>query len=94
MILPNDSFFQSHNITFREKEIILYMLQGLRIKDISEKLFIAESTVKGHLSQIYTKFDVIGRHELLNLIKENVTGANGKNVQIFSLLANLLECSD
>ena len=42
----------------REKEIVQLVAQGFRNKEIGEKLFISEQTVKNHLHNI---FDIAGR---------------------------------
>jgi len=39
----------------REKEIVQLVAQGFRNKEIGEKLFISEQTVKNHLHNIFDK---------------------------------------
>ena len=51
-------------ITRRQKEIIAYVAQGLKNKDIGEKLFISEQTVKNHLHNIFQKLGISDRLEL------------------------------
>jgi len=51
-------------ITPREKEIVALVTQGLRNKEIAEKLSISEQTVKNHLQNIYDKLGVSDRLEL------------------------------
>ncbi len=48
----------------REKEIVQLVVQGLRNKEIGEKLFISEQTVKNHLHNIFEKTGVSDRLEL------------------------------
>ncbi len=48
----------------REKEIILYISQGYRNKEIAEKLQISERTVKSHCTRIYKKLGVNDRLQL------------------------------
>src|SRR5258707_9174985 len=48
----------------REKQIVQLVAQGYRNKEIGEKLFISEQTVKNHLHNI---FDKIGDSERLEL---------------------------
>lgn len=43
------------NLTKREKEILNHVAIGLRNKEIADRLFISEKTVKTHLSNILTK---------------------------------------
>jgi DNA-binding NarL/FixJ family response regulator len=47
----------------RELEILELMAQGLRNKEIGEKLFIAEKTVKNHVSSILKALQVNSRTE-------------------------------
>ena len=49
----------------QQAEIVRMVAQGLRNKVIAEKLEIAEGTVKVHLHNIYEKFNVDGRLELV-----------------------------
>jgi DNA-binding NarL/FixJ family response regulator len=52
-------------LTPREIEIVRMVAQGLRNRVIAERLSISEGTVKVHLHNIYEKFGVDGRLELL-----------------------------
>ena len=55
----------SLTLTPREIEIVRMVAQGLRNKAIAERLSISEGTVKVHLHNIYEKFGVDGRLELV-----------------------------
>jgi two-component system, NarL family, nitrate/nitrite response regulator NarL len=48
----------------REKEIVQHVAQGCRNKEIGEKLFISEQTVKNHLHNIFDKLGVSDQLEL------------------------------
>jgi two-component system nitrate/nitrite response regulator NarL len=48
----------------REREVVLLIAQGCRNKEIGEKLFISEQTVKNHLHNIFDKLGVSDRLEL------------------------------
>ena len=48
----------------REKQIVQLVAQGYRNKEIGEKLFISEQTVKNHLHNIFDKLGVSDRLEL------------------------------
>ena len=45
----------------REREVVALVADGLTNREIAQKLFIAESTVKSHLNHIYGKLDVRNR---------------------------------
>ena len=48
----------------REKEIIVLIAQGYKNKEIAEKMFITEQTVKNHLHNVFDKLGVSDRLEL------------------------------
>jgi two-component system, NarL family, nitrate/nitrite response regulator NarL len=48
----------------REKQVVQLVAQGYRNKEIGQKLFISELTVKNHLSNIFDKLGVSDRLEL------------------------------
>jgi DNA-binding NarL/FixJ family response regulator len=52
-------------LTDREREIICLLAEGLRNKQIGERLFISEITVRHHLTSIFNKLAVSDRVELL-----------------------------
>lgn len=61
-------------ITPREREIITLVGEGLKNKDIAERLFISQRTVRNHLTSIFSKLDVSDRLELLlYAYKHNLT---------------------
>lgn len=52
-------------LTPRELEIVRQVVEGLRNKEIAERLSITEGTVKIHLHNIYEKLGVTGRSQLI-----------------------------
>ena len=66
-------FSEAHDITAREKDIIIHLLEGKSNKEIGESLFISHKTVENHLSRIYQKTGVRNRLELVSLIQTNRT---------------------
>jgi len=60
-------------ISNREREIAACVAQGFKNKEIAEKLFISEQTVKNHLHNIFQKLGVSDRLELaLYAIHHNI----------------------
>lgn len=52
-------------LTTRELEIVRLAAEGLRNREIAERLTITEGTVKIHLHNIYEKLGVTGRSQLI-----------------------------
>jgi len=53
------------SLTDREREVIALIAEGLKNKQIGQRLFISETTVTHHLSSIFSKLDVSDRLELI-----------------------------
>lgn len=51
-------------LSSREMEVFNLLLDAVDRKEIAEKLFVSESTVKKHIASIYSKLDVKNRIEL------------------------------
>jgi DNA-binding NarL/FixJ family response regulator len=54
-------------ITRREKEVLQLIAEGLKNKDIAEKLFISITTVDTHRNSLLSKFDVKNTANLIRL---------------------------
>ncbi len=52
-------------LTDREREIIVYIAEGLKNKQIAERMFISETTVRHHLTSVFNKLGVADRLELM-----------------------------
>jgi len=57
-------------ITEREQEILTRLSEGLRNREIAEKLFLSQRTVKTHIYNIYQKLDVHTRIEAVTKARE------------------------
>ena len=58
------------HLSKREQEILFLMSEGLDNIEISRKIFIAEQTVKNHISKIYSKLGIHERMVVLKIAKE------------------------
>jgi DNA-binding NarL/FixJ family response regulator len=54
-----------NSLTDREREVIALIGEGLKNKQVGERLFISETTVTHHLSSVFDKLDVSDRLELI-----------------------------
>jgi len=54
-------------ISRKEQEVIILVSQGLKNREIAEKLRISEQTVKAHISHIFRKVKVTNRSQLVPL---------------------------
>lgn len=57
-------------LSSREKDIVKLMMEGFTNREISEKLFISESTVETHRKNIYRKTDTHSLPKLIQLVRD------------------------
>ena len=70
---PGNHQAEKPTLSNREHEIAACVAQGMKNKEIGEKLFISEQTVKNHLHNAFQKLGVSDRLELaLYAIKHNI----------------------
>lgn len=58
-----------YELSPREKDVFTLLADGNSLKHIAEELFISENTVKRHRSNVYLKFMVNSRQELIDKAK-------------------------
>ncbi|RYH73433.1 response regulator transcription factor [Flavobacteriaceae bacterium 144Ye] len=58
------------DITEREYEVLQHIAQGLSNKEIAETLFLSESTIKTHVSNLLVKLNAKRRTQALQVAKE------------------------
>lgn len=59
-----------YSLSPREREILVTLLKGRDAKYIMDTFYISQSTAKTHIYNIYRKFDVHSRQELLDFIED------------------------
>jgi len=67
---PNEAKREELAITPREMEILELIAQGLSNREIAEKLFVSENTVKTHSSRVFDKLGARRRTQAVQLGKE------------------------
>lgn len=60
------------NLTAREKDVLNFILSGEKRKNIASSLFITESAVKKHTTNIFKKLGVESRMELYKKVKKYI----------------------
>ncbi len=59
-----------YKITNKEAIVLQHVVNGVTNRDIADKIGISERTVKAHISNIYDKFGVDNRIQLLGFLKD------------------------
>lgn len=57
----NETELQKLNLSTREYEVLQLLAKGYSNSEISEQLFLSVSTIKTHVSNLFTKMDVKNR---------------------------------
>lgn len=57
-------------LTGRELDVLRLMAQGLKYKEIAEKLFISQNTVRFHVKAIYGKLNVNNRTQAIEQARQ------------------------
>lgn len=65
------SIEQINSLTNREYEVLILIAEGLNNKDIAERLYISEKTVKNHVSNILKKLDLNDRVQAAIFVYKN-----------------------
>ena len=66
----NEERLKVFGITKRELEILELMAQGMSNREIAEKLFVSENTVKTHSSRLFDKLSAKRRTQAVQIGKE------------------------
>jgi len=68
--VPDDRKREDLGITPRELDILELIAEGLSNREIAEKLFVSENTVKTHSSRVFSKLGARRRTQAVQLGKE------------------------
>jgi len=68
--ISNEEVQQELDISNRELEVLMSMADGLSNKQIAEKLFLSESTIKTHSTNLYAKLNVNRRTQAVQKARE------------------------
>ncbi len=65
------NMIKSNYLTEREREIVVLILAGKNKRNIAETLSLSVSTIKTNVENIYRKFDVHNKVELIVFVIKN-----------------------
>ena len=71
---PKNMDIDTFGLTKREKETLLFALQGYRTKEISKRMGVVEVTIRKNLTSIFRKLEVRDRYELIEKYRSLVFG--------------------
>jgi DNA-binding CsgD family transcriptional regulator len=66
-VLPDDV---SSRLTEREREVARLIAAGYRVRQVGERLYLSQNTVRNHLKNIFAKLGVSSQSALIALINE------------------------
>jgi DNA-binding NarL/FixJ family response regulator len=76
LVIPREwrGRFASPVLSPREKQVLGMVVMGFTNQEIANRLLVAESTVKSHLTSIFAKLGVRGRNEATALVLDPESG--------------------
>ena len=57
----------AYDLTDREMEVLILLVEGLNNREIAERLYVSRATAKAHVSHIFNKLGVSNRAEAISL---------------------------
>jgi DNA-binding CsgD family transcriptional regulator len=69
-IALNDHFDKENQLTNREREIAALLVERYDYETISNRLFLSVNTIKVHIKNIYRKYDITSRKELIDFVRQ------------------------
>lgn len=67
-----DEICRRHHVSAREREVLQLLLDGRSNKEIEQQLFISYHTVKNHIYNLFRKFEVSTRHQLVHKLTRHL----------------------
>lgn len=68
--LNKEQVYKYPNLTDRQNEIVDLLLRGRTYKMIAEELYLSENTIKTHIKNIYSKYNVQSKSELIKELQK------------------------
>ena len=68
-----NSKHKKYDLSKRELDVLMLMMEGLTNKEMAERLFVSSNTIKTHISNIYLKLNVSRRTQAIQKAKEFIT---------------------
>jgi DNA-binding NarL/FixJ family response regulator len=53
------------SLSAREREVLAFLAQGMSAAEIAERMFVAESTIKGNMAKLYSKLEATNRAQVI-----------------------------
>ena len=89
-VKPDPEFYERYHFSKRERDVVELLLQGYKLREVADMLYVSPKTVKAHVTSIYSRTNVSTREEFLNLVKNYLAVRYGHAAFRFSLFSQLL----
>ncbi|WP_294380153.1 helix-turn-helix transcriptional regulator [uncultured Senegalimassilia sp.] len=66
---PCDTIARTYRLTAREREVLGLIAHGRNMPFMEQELVISRNTLKMHIRHIYTKLDVHGKQEIIDMVE-------------------------
>lgn len=66
--VAEETLAREHDLTAREKDILVLIARGATVAETAQKLTISENTVKTHVKRVYGKLGVHSKQEVIDMV--------------------------
>ena len=67
----SDDKMKYFGLSKREQEAVIYLARGLSYKEIAEKMFVSDATIKTHIARAYIKTNSNSKVDIINKLMKN-----------------------
>lgn len=68
---PTQAASHTESLSKRELQVLHYVAEGLRNREIADKIFLSETTVKSHMRRIHSKLDASSRTQAVAIARQH-----------------------
>ena len=87
---PSNAFMKKYQLTIKEYETMMAIIEGWKNAEICERMGIANATLKTHINSLFKKLEITRREEVFLAVSENMSENPEKKYFVYSIVKTIL----